>query len=308
VRILTILARFGTKRYPRAEQEIDEIFRQQLSSIDRTVVVVDNALSEGFREARGSRSLIGGDNSAREFSAFDRAVEFVGPEIWHFDFVHFATSAFNTLYVRYLERFDAALLGAASGRPLCVGHIDCYNEPVTILGIETQHWIRTCFFFLRPLEVKMLGSLTTLSDRALFFGGSHETPFHSAAPISPRYRDYIMEWLTGGDIGQGVEWHSAISLTAGTLTTFEHKALSIMNEQLLGVRLRAMGCRLADVTWLATVLARGEASHIPWNIGWREQLRGRDHDAVIPSPALPAVVPVSGWEGTAQSPSETMFA
>ena len=76
--------------------------------------------------------LIGGDNSSREFSAFDRALEFAGADIWSYDFVHFATSAFNTLYVAYLERFVPSLLAAAAGRPACIGHIDCYNEPVEV--------------------------------------------------------------------------------------------------------------------------------------------------------------------------------
>jgi hypothetical protein len=300
---LTILTRFGTEQYPRAEQEVEEIFQRQLPDVARTVIVVDNALPNGFIEAHGSRTLIGGDNSAREFSAFDRAVAFVGTNIWHYDFVHFATSAFNTLYVRYLERFDTALLEAATSRPLCLGHIDCYNDPVTILGIATQHWIRTCFFFLRPSDVKALGHLTTLSEGSLFFGGSHEAPFRQGAPLSSRYRDYIIKWLTGGDIGQGVEWHSRVSLTPGTLTAFEHKALSVMNEQLLGVRLRAMGCRLTDVTWLATMLARGETGGVRWNTNWRQQLLDRDRDALVlhpasvppaSEPALDPAVPRSG--------------
>src|SRR5262249_16852808 len=122
-------------------------------------------------------------------------------------------------------------------------------------------------------------------------GGSHEAPFRPSAPLSPRYRDYIIEWLTGGDIGQGVEWHSSVSLTPRTLTAFEHKALSVMNEQLLGVRLRAMGCRLTDLTWLATMLARGELGGVRWNTNWRQQLLDRDRDALVLPPA--SVPPVS---------------
>ena len=96
-------------------------------------IVVDNALPRDVVEERDDGSvLIGGDNSAREFSAFDRALEFVGADIWSYDFVHFATSAFNTLYVAYLERFVPSLLAAAAGRPRCIGHIDCYNEPIEV--------------------------------------------------------------------------------------------------------------------------------------------------------------------------------
>ena len=52
--------------------------------------------------------------------------------------------------------------------------------------------------------------------------------------------------------------------------------MAIMNEQMLGVRLRAMGCRLIDVTWLARMLSRGRIGADRWQTGWREQLAGRD--------------------------------
>ena len=79
---------------------------------------------------RAGSLLIGGDNRSWEFSGFDRALDFLGAEVWSYYFVHFATSAFNTLYVAYLERFEPSLLEVVANRAVCVGHIDCYNEPV----------------------------------------------------------------------------------------------------------------------------------------------------------------------------------
>jgi hypothetical protein len=58
-----------------------------------------------------------------------------------------------------------------------------------------------------------------------------------------------------------------------------------MNEHLVSVRLRAMGCRLIDVTWLATMLGRGGASSIRWRTDWQEQLANRDHAALLLSPS-----------------------
>jgi hypothetical protein len=161
--------------------------------------------------------LLGGDNRAREFSAFDRGVQFIGQEIWRFDLVHFATSAFNSLYVRYLERFDARALRCILGRPVCLGHIDCYNEPVEVMGFRTQHWVRTGFFMLPPQEVKILGGFVTIRDDRRFYSGNPEAPFLQQAPLSENYRQYIIGWLTGADIGQGVQWHSHFSVTTETL-------------------------------------------------------------------------------------------
>ena len=283
MRVLTILVRFGTEQYPRAEEELAGLFGRHAPKVDRTVVVVDNALPRETIQTEGSRTVIGGDNRVFEFSAFDRALEYVGSSIWSFDLVHFATSAFNTLYVAYLERFDTSLLSAIVGRPACVGHIDCYNEPIEVVQFRAQHWIRSCFFVMPPTEVKALGSFVSLPSPAPFFSGRPDAPFRSGAPLSQTYQRYITEWLTGGDIGQGVEWHSSFALSESTLASFERKALSIMNEQLLFIRLRALGCSLIDVTWLSTQLSHHASADVPWKTAWTDQLAGRDRDALIAS-------------------------
>ena len=278
MRVLTIFVRFGTEKFPDAERQVDAIFRQQMPDAARTVVVVDNALPPGVVEATRDRTVIGGDNSGREFTALDQGLRHVGRALWTYDLVNVVTEAFNSLYVDYLARFTTPLLASIGRRPVAVGHIDCYNEPVEILGFQTQHWIRSCFMFLPPAEVKLLGDLTTVRDGKPFFSGVPGDPFRPDAPLSATYRKYIVDWLTGQDIGQGVTWHSSFGLTAETLPTFQAKAIAIMNEQMLGVRLRAMGCRLIDVTWLSTMLAAGRP--VSWRTPWREQLENRDRDAL----------------------------
>jgi hypothetical protein len=281
MRLLTILARFGTEQYPHAEEEIAGIFARQMPTVDRSVVVVDNALPREFVQERGRHWLLGGDNHASEFSAFDRALNYLGSEIWSYDLIHFATSAFNTLYVAYLERFDTKLLESISERPACVGHIDCYNEAVDIMGFRSQHWIRSCFFVMPPAEARILGSLVSVSDGSRFFSGRPDAPFLPDAPISAAYRSSMRDWITGGDIGQGVTWHSSFPLNAATLASFERKALCIINEHLLAIRLRALGCRVVDVTWLSTQLSGRGAQAVPWRTSWSEQLAGRDRDRLL---------------------------
>ena len=254
--------------------------------VQRRVVVVDNALPRDVVDQRSDGSvLIGGDNSSREFSAFDRAIEFAGADIWSYDFVHFATSAFNTLYVAYLDRFVPSLLAAAAGRPACIGHIDCYNEPVEVATYQAQHWIRSCFFFLPPAEVKALGSLVSIADGRRYFSGDPDAPFRADAPLDGQYREYITQWLTGAGVGQGVTWHSTFRVTPDTLGAFEQKARTLLNEQLLSIRLQALGCRLVDVTWLSAMLRVHQPQEVPWGASWREQLANRDRDARVVAPA-----------------------
>jgi hypothetical protein len=281
MRVLTILVRFGTESYPRAERQLSALVGRQLPEVEQHLLVVDNALPRGYVETAGRRTLIGGDNTCREFSGFDRALEFIGHDIWRFSLVHFVTDAFHTLYVDYLDRFDGGLLRAIEGRSVCVGHIDCYNEPVRLLEFSSQHWIRTCFFFMPPAEARTLGSFVTIRDTRGFFSGDPSSPFRADAPASEAYRKYLIDWIVGQDIGQGVTWHSSFALGPDTLPAFERKAHSIMNEHLVSIRLRAMGCRLVDVTWLSTVLRHQRPEDVRWDTSWRDQLANRDQAALV---------------------------
>ena len=281
VRLLTIMLRYGTQAYPRAEAQLTELLDRTLSEVQGDLVIVDNALPSDFQEASRRRTLIGGDNRFREFSGFDRALGYVGRHLGRYDLVHFVTDAFYTLYVDYLERFNTRLLRFIAGRAACVGHIDCYNDPIEIFGVRSQHWIRTCFFFMSPGDVSALGSFVSIKDPARFFSGDPSAPFRTDAPLSPRYQEYLIDWITGQQIGQGVEWHSGFALSAETLASFEQKATAILNEHALALRMRALGCRLVDVTWLSASLQREPAAAIDLNRSWRHQLANRDQAAVV---------------------------
>jgi hypothetical protein len=281
MRVATIFLRHGIEKYKDSQARVDDIFSRQLPKALREIIVVDTALPPDLVERHGPHlTVLGADNSGSEFSGWDQALSWIGPAIWSYDLVHFATSACFTLYVGYLERLDLRLLQNIVARPVCLGHIDCYNEPVRLFSYASQHWIRTSFFFLPPAELKALGSLVSLRDGKRIFSGDAARPFRDDAPLSENYRRYIFDWITGGDIGQGVTWHSVFSLTQETLPEFERKALAILNEHLFSIRLRALGCRVVDATWLWTQLAQ-EEREINWALGWREQLATRSVDAVI---------------------------
>jgi hypothetical protein len=77
-----------------------------------------------------------------------------------------------------------------------------------------------------------------------------------------------------------VRWHSSLELTPDRLRAFEGKALAILNEHLLAIRLRALGCRLIDVNWLHGRLKHGALEPEDLGMPWRRQLRGRLEDSL----------------------------
>ncbi len=81
MRILTVLARHGVDKYSGAEEDIQGLFARQLPRVERDVIVVDNALPGDVVERRPGRTLLGGDNRVREFTAFDQAIAWAGPSL-----------------------------------------------------------------------------------------------------------------------------------------------------------------------------------------------------------------------------------
>ncbi|MFC5610033.1 hypothetical protein [Variovorax soli] len=280
MRIVTIMARHGTSQYADAPAQIRELFVRQFQGVEHDMLIVDNALPIGHRESLScGATLIGGGAIAREFSAWDSAIEFLGDDLLEYDFVNLATAAFRQLYVAYLDRFNSTMLGLVRGRAVAIGHIDYYNSPVALLGMSCQSWIRTSFVFLPPHELRLLGSLISVSVGDRFFSEDPLNPFLAEAPVSEGYRQNIIGWLTGEGTGQGTLWHSRFALSAQTLPLFQAKAVAIFNEQMLSNRLRAKGCSPVDATWLASQSNRlkpGEPlGAIP---DWRVQLVARDAD------------------------------
>jgi hypothetical protein len=284
LRVLTVFVRAGTDAYADAEERLNGLFASQFPGLSRDVVVVDNLLPAGIHERSPGRVVVGGDNSSWEFSGVDVAVRHMGAALWQYDLVNVVTSAFEQLYTAYLERFRPDVLTAIRDAPVCVGHIDCYNSPITVLSYRSQHWLRSCFLMLPVTELRLLGSFVSAASRALWFSGNAEDPFAPGAPLCVSYRQYLLDWLLGKDIGQGVTWHRTLAHDEAGLEMFEQKARMILNEHLLGIRLRAAGCRLIDVTWLSSVLRRRSA--INWDTPWWTQLSERDRDAIAIRPPL----------------------
>ena len=281
MRVVTILVRHGTGKYQDAGQRIEEIFARQLPGIERTTITVDNELPPDYIRIQNNFEIIlGGDNSSWEFSAWNKGMNYLGEEIWSYDLVHLVTSAFHTLYVDYLDRFNQTMLDVMVGRPVCVGHIDAYNEPIQIDSFASQHWLRTSFLFAPPVELKLMRDLVSVKKNWKIFGSGPDQPFVPDGTLSPNYQTYVLDWLTGRDIGQGSVWHSQIALQAESWDLFKGKATAIFNEHLFAIRLRAQGTRVIDATWLSSQLKSGGPDAVDWTTPWRKQLAERDDSKV----------------------------
>jgi hypothetical protein len=283
IRLLSLFVRHGTGSHGRVEgavsgvEEIHEIYRERFSAEVHSVVI-DNALApETPPVFEASHSVIAGDNHDSEFSGWDRGLAFARQSGLEYDVVHLCTSTFRSLYSEYTAFVDERVLQLIAAVPSCVGHIDAYNEPVELFGRPSQHWIRTSYFFLSRQVAEALSSFVSVKEPERLFCDSPNDVFKEDAPLSKNYREMLLSWLSGRDLGQGRIWHSAFPDLRQHLPEVRRKIVAILNEHLLAIRLREAGLPLLDGIWLGHNL-RSVAFPIAvggWNPDWRHQIMTR---------------------------------
>lgn len=259
MRIITLLVRHGTEKHSTAIEDIAALFSRQMPAVQWDLLVIDNALPEDYRQDMGpNRTLIGGSNAHWEFSAWDSGIKFLGERLDTYDLVNLATASFGDLNPFYLDRINEETLQLAFttdsfanfGRHIVeryvIGHIDYYNDLINIFGRPCQAWLKDSFLFLQPTELKKLGSLVSINEEitALVFSGDPAAPFRVDAPLPENFKQHLLQSLAGDA--------PLLPLSPDTLPLFQSKALQVLNEQLLTIRLRAQGCAMLDGSWLAT--------------------------------------------------------
>lgn len=254
MKILVLFVRHGTEKHPDALIHLNDWYARQGLLTSRTLCIIDNALPECTPPATlpDGTILMRGDNHAWEFSAWAHALQSQYFQPAQFEVVHLVTSAFNSLYTGYLEHFHNGMLPELLKRQACLGHIDCYDQPVEFAGRRSAHWIRTCFVFLPFSLANQLDCWTTFTDPSMLFYVPTSFRFRSDAPLSVDYQNRIRGWLEGQEVG-GHRWHSPVGTTLEEVARFQQKTMAILNEHSLSADLREKGVPLIDYCWWHTI-------------------------------------------------------
>jgi len=240
--ILCLFLRYGTEKYLDSYKELQEWYKKNMNGVDVSFWIIDNKIEASYSgiDSKTGARLLSGDNQFREFSGWQRIIDQYRDEIQNYDIVHFVTETFNTLYTGYLNNFDIMQLEYVLNEPICLGHIDYYDDPIVLFNERSQHWIRCCFFFISRDVLLSFNNFVGIKNKKIFFNDSKED-FKNDAPLSENYKSYILSWLNGQKI-QGVMWHSKIE----NFQQLKSKALAIMNEHMLSINMRKNGIKLVD--------------------------------------------------------------
>jgi hypothetical protein len=226
-----------------------------LESIDYRLVVVDNA-EPGDWVHRVSERLIhaGGDNSCREFSAFERGVEVLERLGIETDLYILVTDAFMAYGEEYLDLVGEDAIRLAMDQAACVGWVDSFGVPCRLLDLDYSYWVRTSFVLMPAEVLRRLWPLNPGLDPAAFFvdslADSESGPFLDTAPLSKELKARLLDWLTTSHRRQETDtgvWHSAFELNEASLESFKAKTLAILREHLTSARLASLGVPCFDL-------------------------------------------------------------
>ncbi len=161
-KLAVIYVQHRPDRYPGA-------FESLLRYLDRLwycqpfVLIVDNRLVEtSFTRTSQRTAIVGGDNTDREFSGWQRGYQALVEEGIDFDTVLLTNEAFQASGPSFLCRYPTVddLVRLADRRAV-IGRIDSYGESAWLDGHCFDRWVCTSAMFLPSRALEQLGVVTT---------------------------------------------------------------------------------------------------------------------------------------------------
>ena len=233
-------------------KELKSFASRLFPSAVQNLVVLNNASTknEEVYLAQGY-DLISGDNSAREFSGYAKGLRWfesfgtIDPS----SIFIIANDTFHRSYgTQYLSDFSLQQIVQMRASGGIVGYVDAFPEPVTLMSLSFQKWIRSSLLISTYRTLKRLSPLNQPLQRETFFRPDSDPKFFAeSAPLSSTYQDYLRTWLFAPVDGQShfqEEWHSKQPLSEQNVASMREKAMCIFNEHSLSARAQSLGIPL----------------------------------------------------------------
>jgi polysaccharide biosynthesis protein PslH len=260
ISVQVLFVQYDRKKYEGAFERLLGLL-DALSGIDYSLLVVDNL--EPGEWSHPISSLVvhaGGDNSAWEFSAFDRGLrqlERDGSRRSR-DLYLFVTDAYAAYGDEFLALIDRGVFERALSSGACLGWVDSWPDEFDVFGHRVREWLRTSFLVVPADVLPRLRPFATPIDRGRLFSTDPREPFLAKAPISTNLKEYLVHWLARGEPRHPLErWHSHFELDKSSFGFFMDKVCAILREYLLSARIREAGVPSYDFRLLDLLARRG---------------------------------------------------
>lgn len=252
LRVAILYIYFDTKRYPDSARTLTEMFRWHPPYIS-SIVQIDNFHSDKEVTRIDERTWdIPGDNTWREFSGWERGVQFLAGLDEKPDVVVCVNEAFMNYGkaggdVRYLRRlFGPRVLREARTALIGVHGIpDTKRMDAKLFGHDVSRCIRTHFFslpYLTALE-HLRPVLTEDQVNELFDLEWSGRVFRPNNACSSDLEAYLTEWVTKG-------WRWSMEPDADNWPAIRMKLVALLNERLLTASILDAGVPVRSVPGL----------------------------------------------------------
>ena len=252
--VVAVLAALGPAHRRESLAALRQVLAAALPSAPARIAIVDNQLPGDVEIVVDPlTTLLSGDNRAREFSAWERGLDWLA-SLGALSKARAVILANDTLHRSYgdtwLRGFTERRTETALAKGGLLGWVDAYPRPIELFGLPLVDWMRTSLLVTRPDTLARLRPLTLPLDDSALFSDDPAAPFRLPSPLSARYRDYLLAWVTG-DSSRTPEfpftWHSAAPLTQATLASHTGKLRSIVCEHYLSARAHAANVPFFDI-------------------------------------------------------------
>jgi hypothetical protein len=247
--ILGLLVRYGTERYPRGTDDGIAAFRAFAGPRPQELVVVDNAVAPDTRRPLGADVVLqGGDNTVREFTAWDRALGERLEALRPSDTVVLITDALRQADAEHLDAIAEDAADLVAEWPVAYGHLDALPHPIVVRGLPVEGWMRSSFVAMNATVLRSVLPLAEIRPADLFRDPDDPLSFEPNI-VPPSYERLLVDWLRGAELEGGHRYHAGRELHERSVADFQTKAACIVNEHFLSARLVARGVRLVDLDW-----------------------------------------------------------
>jgi hypothetical protein len=244
-----VFAEFGGRHERASLDLLDAVIGRAWPSAVRRTVIVDNVRPPTYDVRINDATVrIGGDNSLREFSAWERGIAWLDLAE---DGGHRSESIVilaNDTVVRAdksgrIAAAPATALRAAADGAL-VGWIDEFPRPIGLFGCTLRQFVDTSFLVAARRTLERVRPLVPANSLADVFSPDWRRVFREGAPLSANYRSYLRTYFFGepGEPDFTHAWYAQTPLGEDTFEAFKQKACCVFAEHLLSAR--ASGARI----------------------------------------------------------------
>jgi hypothetical protein len=252
ISLIVLFVQYDQKKYDHSFDTLRKILSEN-NSFNFKYIVIDNSIEQNYNKVISEDvTMINGDNSEREFSAWQKGIDKIKELELNYDLILFINEAFLVYNDSYLLKYLKKSINRSIKYNAVVGVFDKdhLNRNLAINNYVFSNWLRSNIFFVPKTIMQKLKSIILMNQ------SEYEKIIPSKYPnkintykdcftfdntINELFKQKIYEWLTN-------EWHSKIELNSKTWDIFRIKAKAILNEALLTYRIRSLGY---NIIWYA---------------------------------------------------------